>query len=99
MAGSLHPDNIEHVGTTGDKIELVVVARCQTPTVGSAFWGQSVPHLFPAPADNEPWDLLWVLQIIWIDGIAERRGVGQILASSLNHALQPAPKLKKILLR
>jgi hypothetical protein len=97
VAGSLHPDNMNDVGSAGDIIELVVVARCQTPTVGSALWNQSVPHLVPAAGDNEPWDLLWVLQIAWIDGIAERRGVGQISTASLNHALEP-PEVKHILL-
>ena len=44
-----------------------------------------------------PWDLLWVLVVERKDGIAERRGVGQVLASALETAIKPGPEVKSVL--
>lgn len=44
------------------------------------------------------WDLFWVLAVVWRDGIAERRGVGQVLASALETDVEPRPEVKMVLL-
>lgn len=96
IAGWLHPDNTDIMSEPGSIIELIILSRCQTPTIKSAseepVFAQDIPD---APATG-PWKLLWVLHIVWIDGIAERRGVGQILEQSLHVAVEPLPILKLI---
>ena len=42
--------------------------------------------------------LFWVLYVVWKEGIAERRGVGQILQEALEDAVEPAPRVKSVLL-
>ncbi|KAH7322707.1 heterokaryon incompatibility protein-domain-containing protein [Stachybotrys elegans] len=92
--GWLHPDNISLLGAEGAAIELIVMSRCQTPTVRSALLDESPS---PGPASG-PWNLLWVLHIEWIDGIAERRGVGQVLTAALEGAVDPKPAKKIVLM-
>jgi hypothetical protein len=41
----------------------------------------------PSEDDNRnKWDLFWILHVVWENGIAQRRGVGQVLESSLESA-------------
>ena len=90
--GSLHPDNTALTPPPGSTIELLVLTRSQTPTVGSALL---------QPSDTEtirPIKLFWVLYVVWEDGIAERRGVGQILESAIEDAVEPAPRVKGVFL-
>jgi hypothetical protein len=47
---------------------------------------------------EKPWKLFWVLYVIWEDGIAERRGVGQVLCEALDVAVEPKPQVKLVLL-
>lgn len=42
--------------------------------------------------------LFWVMYVIWIDGVAERRGIGQILESTLEDAVDQKPCVKRVLL-
>ncbi|KAK3389424.1 heterokaryon incompatibility protein-domain-containing protein [Podospora didyma] len=92
LVGSLHPDN---AGTTGDSaVDLVVLSRGQTPVAGSALFGCYQQK----PPSGQPWDLLWVLCVEWRDGIAWRRGVGQILTSALEGALKPGPDVRLVFL-
>ena len=92
LVGSLHPDNVELLPAPESCVECIVVARCNTPTVGSAL----LPPDSPVP--EKAWELLWVLHVTWQDGIAERRGVGQVLASALETAAEPSPQVKTVLL-
>lgn len=97
IVGSLHPDNVDLLGPPGSKIECLIVSRCTTPTVASALQ----PTDTEAARDEEkdrPWDLFWVLVVAWLDGIAERRGVAQVLTSALETAVEPAPEVKLVLL-
>ncbi|KAJ9628780.1 hypothetical protein H2203_002682 [Taxawa tesnikishii (nom. ined.)] len=92
LVGSLHPDNVDILGAPGTKVECLVICRCNTPTVASAL-------LALGGADTErPWDLLWILHVIWKDGIAERRGVGQVMSSAIDTAVEPKPEVKDVLL-
>ena len=46
------------------------------------------------PEPGKPWDLLWVIYVEWREGIAERRGLGQILVGALEDAVgEPEVKL------
>lgn len=50
------------------------------------------------PEPGAPWDLLWVMHIEWNGGgIAERRGLGQILVGGLEDAVG-VPEVKLIVL-
>ena len=94
--GSLHPDNVHLLGPPGSRIECLVLSRCNTPTVASALLSADAEAA--ARERDRLWDLLWVLVVVWKDGIAERRGVGQVLASALEAAVEPAPEVKQVLL-
>lgn len=98
LVGSLHPDHLDFVGSVGEKVQLVVVARCQTLTSKSALWQSSLICDRSGKALGGPWDLLWVMSITWVDGIAERRGIGQVLTQSLADSVEPRPEVKEILL-
>lgn len=72
-----------------------MLSRCQTPTLGSALLADRSASLTGA---EKPWDLLWVMHVAWRDGIAERRGIGQVLVSALERSLAPGPEVKLVLL-
>ncbi|KAH7348252.1 heterokaryon incompatibility protein-domain-containing protein [Pyrenochaeta sp. MPI-SDFR-AT-0127] len=90
--GSLHPDNIDSLGPPGSSIELILISYSQIPTLGSALL-----ELENADAEK-PWKLFWCLYIVWVGGIAERRGVAQVLQSALEVAVEPKPCVKGVLL-
>jgi hypothetical protein len=46
---------------------------------------------------EQPMKLFWVLCVVWQDGIAERRGVGQVLEGALDDAVGQ-PEVKNVLL-
>ncbi len=62
----------------------------------------------PDPDDSNPfvshqdseqdWKLYWILLLTWCEGIAERRGLGQILQSSVRKSLPPGPQWREIVL-
>ncbi|KAF2171390.1 hypothetical protein M409DRAFT_18503 [Zasmidium cellare ATCC 36951] len=91
VVGSLHPDSLRLMGDEGSKVELFIVTKCFEPTVGSALSGLEGQGPLP-------WRLFWVMHIAWNQGIAERRGVGQVLASALETAVGDKPVVKQILL-
>lgn len=99
--GTLLPDNIDALPSSPRPIiDCVVLARASThmehsiliqkPTTADPELGDSTPVLEE--------DLLWVMYVEWADGIAERRGIGQILISALVNAVAPGPKLQVVLL-
>lgn len=91
LVGSLHPDNFDLLCSQGSSVELLVITKCLEPTVGSAL--SALENQGPLP-----WRLLWVMHIVWKQGIAERHGVGQVLASALERSVGPRPQVKRILL-
>jgi hypothetical protein len=92
VVGSLHPDNVDLLEAPGSSVECLIVSRSNTPTVASAL-------LASDGADTErPWKLFWILHVVWKDGIAERRGVGQVLSSALETAVEPKPEIKLVFL-
>jgi hypothetical protein len=113
LVGSLHPDNIEFV-TPGSQIELILLSRCSTPTIGSAllphentdtnivdYMGMDDPSKHfqeKGTAAAEEFDLFWVLYVIWQNGIAERRGLGQVLHKAVTESWSPGPVIKEVLL-
>jgi hypothetical protein len=98
--GSLHPDNLDLLPESRSKIECLVLSRSQTPTLGSALLetGRSDDDPDIDSANPKPWDLFWVLYCVWIDGIAERRGIGQVFVSVLGGTMEPRAEVKDILL-
>jgi hypothetical protein len=92
LVGSLHPDNAADLPPPGTSVELILIARSQTPLADSALL-----QLDDVSAER-PSKLLWVLYIVWIDGVAERRGVAQILERALEEAVEPKPCVKSIIL-
>jgi hypothetical protein len=90
VVGFLHLDNLDPIPTPVTAIEILIIARSFKLTVGSAL-------LQLCPADKVP-NLFWVMYVTWIDGVAERRGVGQILESALEDAVDQKPCVKRVLL-
>jgi hypothetical protein len=79
VVGSLHLDNLDLIPALGTAIEILIIALSFKLTISRALLKL---HL----ADKVP-NLLWVMHVTWIDGVAERRGVGQILESALEDAV------------
>jgi hypothetical protein len=75
----------------GSVVQCLIVSRCNTPTDSSAL-------LAPEGAEPEkPQKLFWILYVVWNEGIAERRGVGQVLGGALEMAAELKPDTKLIL--
>lgn len=90
--GSLHPDNLDLLETPGSNIECLIVSRCNTPVVGSTLL------TLDGASTEQPWKLFWIVHVVWKDGIAERRGVGQVVSSALETAVEPKPEVRSVLL-
>ncbi|OBT39234.1 hypothetical protein VE00_09925 [Pseudogymnoascus sp. WSF 3629] len=76
VVGSLHPDSTSLLPSPPTPIELIVLSRSQTPNANSTLLDIEKER---KPSPGQPWDLLWVMHVEWRDGVAERRGVGQVL--------------------
>ncbi|OBT77356.1 hypothetical protein VF21_03475 [Pseudogymnoascus sp. 05NY08] len=76
VVGSLHPDSTSVLPPTPSPIELIALSRFQTPIASSALLDIEKER---KPTPGQPWELLWVMHIEWKNGVAERRGVGQVL--------------------
>ncbi|KAL1862635.1 hypothetical protein Daus18300_008433 [Diaporthe australafricana] len=97
--GSLLPDNISLLPTQpGTPIDCIVVAHATADMEHS---------LLPsAPIQGDPTDdssqgqgrLIWIMHVEWKDGIAERRGIGQMRVSGLAKAVAPGPTVRSVLL-
>lgn len=92
IVGSLHPDDVDLLSEPGCAVECLIVSRCNTPTVASALLALDDVTM------DRPCKLFWILHAVWKDGIAERRGVGQVLTSALEVAVEPKPEAKLVLL-
>jgi hypothetical protein len=46
---------------------------------------------------EQPMKLFWVLWVVWKDGVAKRRGVGQVLEEALEDAVGQ-PEVRSVLL-
>ena len=91
LNGCLHPDNISLLPSTGSTAEVLLIARCHKPTIESALLDMYLG------GGEQPLKLFWVLCVVWQDGIAERRGVGQVLEEALEDAVGK-PEVKSVLL-
>jgi hypothetical protein len=91
LNGCLHPDNISFLPSAGSTVEILLVARCHKPTLGSALLDMY------CEGGEQSMKFFWVLCVVWQDGIAERRGVGQILEGALEDAVGQA-EVKSVLL-
>ncbi|OBT65892.1 hypothetical protein VE03_05466 [Pseudogymnoascus sp. 23342-1-I1] len=78
-------------GHTNESI-AAVLSRCQTPIYGSALLGIEKERM---PEPRQPWDLLWVMHVEWREGVAERRGVGQVFVGALEEAVG-RPEVKMV---
>jgi hypothetical protein len=99
VVGSLHPDNLAMLPKPGSMIECLVLSRCQMPTMESALSNNPEAHGESGGASGGeaiPWDLLWVLYCVWEGSVAVRRGIGQILTSVLDKAVDPLPEVKDV---
>lgn len=86
ILGSLHPDNTSLLPEPGSVLELILITRSQMPTVGSALEGK-----------EDPQRLFWCIYVVWIEGIAERRGVAQIMDTALEASIKEI-EVKAVLL-
>ncbi|KAB5584851.1 heterokaryon incompatibility protein-domain-containing protein [Coniochaeta sp. 2T2.1] len=104
VVGSLHADNLDRLPAPGSSVECILMSHCQALTWNSALGHGARAALDPETheaarvGDDEPLELFWALYIVWKDGIAERRGVAQLLATAVGKALGHGPEIKEILL-
>ncbi|KAB5578250.1 heterokaryon incompatibility protein-domain-containing protein [Coniochaeta sp. 2T2.1] len=101
VIGSLHPDNLDLLPGMGSSVECILMSHCQALTWNSALGHGARPVPDPedheaALGDDEPLELFWALYIVWEEGIAERRGVAQLLATAVGQSLGPGPEIKEI---
>ena len=92
VVGSLHPDNVDRLPTAGSAIRLLLLARSHKPTVSSALIERH------ETAGSAPMKLFWVMYVIWREGVAERRGIGQILEDALEDAVRESASVRTVLL-
>ncbi|KAH8666977.1 heterokaryon incompatibility protein-domain-containing protein [Xylariales sp. PMI_506] len=99
IVGSLHPDNFDLLGPSGSVIECILLSRCSVPTVASALLNSRDGPSYNNDdnAQDATMDLFWILHVVWQHGIAERRGVGQVLASVLTQ-VEVKLDIKQVLL-
>lgn len=99
--GTLLPDNVSALPSRSrSTVDCIVLARAVAHMEHSILVQQPTatdPELGGGTLLLEE-DLLWVMYVEWTDGIAERRGIGQILVSALVNAVAPGPKLQVVLL-
>jgi hypothetical protein len=91
LNGCLHPDNISLLPSAGSTVEVLLIARCHKPTIGSALLDMY------SKGGEQPMKLFWVLCVVWKDGVAKRRGVGQVLEEALEDAVGQ-PEVRSVLL-
>lgn len=93
LVGSLHPDNFSDASCQpGAKVECLLLSGCVEPTLGSALGAETL-----GADSGKAKDLFWVLQIVWIHGIAYRHGVGQIIAGAFT-STEFGPEVKTVML-
>ena len=73
----------------GVEYEFLVLSESRTPAPTMGIRNRK---------EKGKWDLYWVMLIKWTDGIAERKGIGQMYHSSLDRAFPPGPIWKQIVL-
>lgn len=99
FSGLLISDMAEFVGEDGE-YELVLLSDSQN----SLFYRMDLPdpsRLNPFvsyQATNHDWRLYWVLLLTWSEGVAERRGLGQILQTAVEKSFSPGLQWKEIVL-
>jgi hypothetical protein len=99
FAGLLIFDLPESLSWHG-KYELILLSDSQN----SLFYRMDLPDqhqknpFVSYQGSEQEWRLYWVMLIIWDKGVAERRGLGQILQSSIKKSFQPGPQWKEIVL-
>lgn len=105
LVGSLHLDSINApTNRPGAIVECLLLSRSRTPITGSALLTRANDTLVNKSSESEEfpefqiWDLFWVLHVIWHEGIAERRGIGQILISAVQKSCPPGPVVKAVFL-
>ncbi|EJT69289.1 hypothetical protein GGTG_12908 [Gaeumannomyces tritici R3-111a-1] len=84
----VHPDNMAEASAAAASspiADLVVLSLFRAPTAGLAL-GETTSLSGTAC-------LVWVMHVEWKDGLAQRRGIRQILVSALSNALEPSPKV------
>jgi hypothetical protein len=99
FAGLLIFDIANFVGEDGE-YELTILSDSRT----SLFHRMDLPdasHLNPFVSHydtEQDWRLYWVMLLIWNEGVAERRGLGQLLQSSVEKSFPPGPQWSEIVL-
>ncbi|KAJ3500245.1 hypothetical protein NM208_g17190 [Fusarium decemcellulare] len=77
LVGSLHLDDVSS-HKAGIEVECLIMSSSFQPIEGSA-----LPSPKEAVKEEDDWNLFWILYVVEIEGIYERRGVGQVLDSAL----------------
>lgn len=97
--GTLLPDNVTLLPTQPrTPIDCIVIAHAVAEMEHSL--------LPPAPNQCDPTGksalgqepLVWIMHVEWKDGIAQRRGIGQMRVSGIAKAVAPGPTCRLILL-
>jgi hypothetical protein len=92
--------DIEDFLAEDGEYELTVFSDSQN----SIFWRMNLRDFdgsnpFVTYQDKQgDWRLYWVMLLTWNDGVAERRGLGQILQSAVEKSFPPGPQWKEIVM-
>jgi hypothetical protein len=92
LVGSLNLDT-EDSFIPGSELECLIMSRCFEPMVNSALPVQEKHHV-----EESNWHMFWVMYIIDVEGISERRGIGQVLDTALVKPCAPGPRSRAVLL-
>ncbi|KAH6898046.1 heterokaryon incompatibility protein-domain-containing protein [Thelonectria olida] len=92
LVGSVHLDTEDSL-TSGSELECLIMSRCFEPMVNSALPIRERHH-----TEGSSWNMFWILHIIDVDGISERRGIGQVLDTALLKSCAPGPQSRAVLL-
>jgi len=77
--------------------EIIVLSESRYALPSSTF-PEHLKKEAKAKGSQDPWSLYWVMLIVIVDGVAERRGLGQIYQKSLVGSVGPGPHWKEIIL-
>ncbi|KAL6404521.1 hypothetical protein AUP68_13914 [Ilyonectria robusta] len=92
LMGSLHLDDIDS-HTPGTEVECLLMAYSHRPMAGSA-----LPIPQGSPKNGADWNYFWILHVVTVGEVSERRGIGQVMNTALSQACEPGPESKAVLL-
>lgn len=92
LVGSIHLDT-EDPYCPGSEVECLIMSRCFEPMANSALPVRGNPKV-----KEDQFNLFWVMYVVEVNGISERRGIGQVLDTALVQSCASGPQSRAVLL-